>query len=95
MSQFKVITNKELPKVSDPSKSQIGRFKKEKNQTKFKWNFNQDRDDEQRDNTLKAKELLEGVMQFQEELEIQSDNEFHNMSVQQEISLEALKNSTI
>ena len=39
MSQFKVITNKELPKVSDPSRSQIGRFKKEKNQTKFKWMF--------------------------------------------------------
>jgi hypothetical protein len=38
-SQFKVITNKELPKVSDHSKSQIGRFKKEKNETKLKWTF--------------------------------------------------------
>ena len=39
MSQFKVITNKELPKVSDPSKSYNGKYKKEKNETKFKWNF--------------------------------------------------------
>jgi hypothetical protein len=39
LSQFKVITNKELPKVSDTSKGQIGRFKKEKNQTKFSWDF--------------------------------------------------------
>ena len=50
MTQFKVITNKELPKVSDPSKSLIGLFKKEKNQTKFKWNFIQESEDK-RDNT--------------------------------------------
>lgn len=45
MSQFKVITNKELPKVSDPSRSFIGRYKKEKNQTKFKWIFQKDEED--------------------------------------------------
>ena len=38
-TQFKVITNKELPKTSDISKSLIGRYKKEKNQTKFGWDF--------------------------------------------------------
>jgi hypothetical protein len=43
MSQFKVITNKELPKVSDPSKSYTGKYKKEKNETKFKWNFEEDK----------------------------------------------------
>ncbi len=37
--QFKVITNKDLPKLSDNTKTQMGRFKKEKNETKYKWNY--------------------------------------------------------
>ena len=45
MTQFKVITNKELPKVSDPSRSLIGRYKKDKNQTKFKWIFQKDEEE--------------------------------------------------
>jgi len=37
--QFKVITNKELPKMSDHTQTLVGKYKKEKNETKLKWNF--------------------------------------------------------
>ena len=37
--QFKVITNKELPKVSEHTHTQKGKYKKEKNETKLKWIF--------------------------------------------------------
>ena len=36
-SQFKVITNNDVPRISEPTKTLIGRFKKEKAETKFKW----------------------------------------------------------
>ena len=35
--QFKVITNNEAPKMSDPTYTAIGQYKKIKNQTKFLW----------------------------------------------------------
>lgn len=38
-TQFKVITNKELPKVSDHTQTQIGRFVKTKGLTKLKWDY--------------------------------------------------------
>jgi hypothetical protein len=38
-SSFKLITNKELPKMSELSRPQIGRYKKENNETKLAWNF--------------------------------------------------------
>lgn len=40
-SQFKVITNKEVPKISERTQTQVGRFKKDKNKTKLKWISNQ------------------------------------------------------
>ena len=40
-SQFKVITNKEVPKISERTQTQVGRFKKDKNKTKLKWTSNQ------------------------------------------------------
>lgn len=36
-SQFKVISNNDIPRTSEPTLTQIGRFKKDKNQTKLKW----------------------------------------------------------
>lgn len=36
-SQFKVVTSNDAPRISDQTKTQKGRFKKEKNQTAFKW----------------------------------------------------------
>jgi hypothetical protein len=36
-TQFKVISNKEVPKLSDHSDTFTGRYKKETNETKFKW----------------------------------------------------------
>jgi len=41
-SQFKVITNNDVPRVSDPTQTLVGRFKKEKNITSFKWHKNPD-----------------------------------------------------
>lgn len=41
-SQFKVITNNDVPRVSDPTQTLIGRFKKEKNLTSYKWRRNPD-----------------------------------------------------
>jgi hypothetical protein len=77
---FKVITNKELPKTSDISMTQIGKYKKEKNQTKLKWEFVVD------DERIPSSD----IMRF-------NDHEEGNdrLVVQQEISLEGLKNSTI
>lgn len=36
-SQFRIISNKEVPKLSEHSQTMKGRFKKETNETKFKW----------------------------------------------------------
>ncbi len=95
LSQFKVITNKELPKVSDTSKGQIGRFKKEKNQTKFSWDFLDGEGSAGKNAREESKDL--DIMKFHEEQEGEAseEDEFHNMTVQQEISLDGLKNSTI
>lgn len=35
--QFRVITNKDMPKLSERTETQTGKFKKEKNETKLKW----------------------------------------------------------
>eukprot|EP00347_Sterkiella_histriomuscorum_P021471 403333864 len=43
--QFKFITTTDGPKISKPTYSQIGRFKKEKNHTRFTWLMNEDQDD--------------------------------------------------
>lgn len=36
-SQFKVITNNDVPRTSVPTQTQRGKFKKDKHATKFKW----------------------------------------------------------
>jgi hypothetical protein len=41
-SQFKVITNNDVPRISDPTHTQIGRFKKDNSVTTFKWQKNPD-----------------------------------------------------
>ena len=58
---FKVITNKELPKTSDPSMTQIGKYKKEKNQTKLKWVFGDD------DNRVPSRDIMHFDAEHNEE----------------------------
>lgn len=83
-----------MPKVSDASKGQIGRFKKEKNQTKFSWDFLGGEGSTGKNAREESKDL--DIMKFHEDQDEDLEEEdFHNMTVQQEISLEALKNSTI
>lgn len=83
-----------MPKVSDTSKGQIGRFKKEKNQTKFSWDFLGGEGSAGKNAREESKDL--DIMKFNEnQVEASEEDDFHNMTVQQEISLEALKNSTI
>lgn len=36
-SQFKVISNNDIPRTSEPTLTMIGKYKKDKNETKFKW----------------------------------------------------------
>ena len=80
LSQFKVITNKELPKVSDTSKGQIGRFKKEKNQTKFSWDFFGSEGSAGKNAREESKDL--DIMKFhEEEASEEEEDEFHNMTV--------------
>ncbi|CDW79777.1 UNKNOWN [Stylonychia lemnae] len=62
-TQFKAMHNNDIPKISEPTATQTGKFKKDKNQTHFKWKH--------------------------------SDNLFETQAVQQEVSLESLKNSTL
>jgi hypothetical protein len=38
-SQFKVISNNDVPKTSEATSTLIGRFKKDANQTSFKWQY--------------------------------------------------------
>ena len=44
-SQFKMISNNDIPRISEQSDTQIGRFKKNKNETKFFWNHASDERD--------------------------------------------------
>jgi len=41
-SQFKLITNNNIPKQSEATKTLIGLFDKEQNQTTFKWGLTED-----------------------------------------------------
>ncbi len=43
-SQFKVISNNDVPRISEQTSTQVGRFKKDDNQTKFKWIFDDEND---------------------------------------------------
>lgn len=45
-SQFKVISNNDVPRISEQTKTLIGRFKKDKNTTKFKWNYTGNEEEE-------------------------------------------------
>lgn len=78
---FKVITNKELPKTSDHSRTQKGKYKKEKNQTKLKWTFSDS-------------EFMPSLDNIEDPDEINKEGP-ESLVVEQEISLEGLKNSTI
>ena len=81
-SEFRVITNKEMPKHSDHSSTQVGRFKKETNQTKYKWE-------------TKKRESLDAI-NLNALLEDEGEqNKNRPLVVRQEISLENMKNSTI
>lgn len=76
-SQFRIISNKEVPKLSDHSQTMKGRFKKETNETKFKWE-------------PKKAESLRDLAEFPDEA-----NKGIGLAVNQEISLESMKSSTI
>lgn len=45
-SQFKVISNNDVPRISEQTNTLIGRFKKDKNTTKFKWNYTGNEEEE-------------------------------------------------
>jgi len=76
-SQFRVISNKEVPKLSEHSQTMKGRFKKETNETKFKWELKKD--------TIIG-DLPESLDESKKGM---------GLAVNQEISLESMKNSTI
>ena len=76
-SQFRIISNKEVPKLSDHSQTMKGRFKKETNETKFKWEPKK---------ATSLKDLADSIDESKKGL---------GLSVNQEISLESMKNSTI
>ena len=38
-SQFKVISNNDIPKISEQTKTLIGRYKKDKNVTQYRWDY--------------------------------------------------------
>ncbi len=75
-----------MPRTSNLSKTQFGRFKKEKNETRFKWS--------PLSNPLGENRLSKSMTEFMPYAD-DNDDEETQMSVVQETSLETLKSSTI
>lgn len=79
-SQFKIISNNDVPKMSEPTSTLVGRFKKDINQTSFKWGY--------------IKRQVAEVLSEDESAKDRPEEILHS-EVNYDIAMETLKNTTI